>query len=187
MLWVVQWGALGSRLDAGIAQLKRVRGIERQRKLAAQSADQARKLDRQAKSASQVSKPVGDTQLVVDLSDRIVHFHKGTQVLNSYELAVAQEGWETPTGSFQIADMERDPIWVHPITGVAVPAGPDNPLGVAWIGFWSDGKTEIGFHGTNQEELIGQAVSHGCLRMRNQDIEALYAQVTEGTLVIVRQ
>ncbi|WP_448572469.1 L,D-transpeptidase, partial [Trichothermofontia sp.] len=66
-----------------------------------------------------------------------------------------------------------------------IPPGPDNPLGPRWIGFWTDGKNFIGFHGTPNESLIGQAVSHGCVRMRNQDIQALYAQVEMGTPVVV--
>ena len=107
--------------------------------------------------------------------------------MDSYAIAVAKPGWETPTGTFQVLDMEKNPTWVHPITGITVPPGSDNPLGVAWIGFLSNEEGEIGFHGTNQEELIGEAVSHGCLRMRNQDVKALYAHIGKGTPVIVEQ
>ncbi|MDX2243780.1 MAG: L,D-transpeptidase [Leptolyngbyaceae cyanobacterium bins.302] len=131
--------------------------------------------------------PKTDARLVVDLSDRKVTLYKGTQAQAHYPLAVAQAGWETPTGTFQVLAMEQDPTWIHPITGEEVAPGADNPLGVAWIGFWTDGESEIGFHGTNQEELIGEAVSHGCLRMRNADIEAIYSQVSTGTPVIVQQ
>jgi lipoprotein-anchoring transpeptidase ErfK/SrfK len=128
-----------------------------------------------------------DTRLVVKLGDRQVQVYRNNQLLESYPIAVAKPGWETPTGTFQVLDMEKTPTWVHPITGVAVPPGSDNPMGAAWIGFISNGEGEIGFHGTNQEELIGEAVSHGCLRMRNEDVQALYAQVTPGTPVIVQQ
>mgnify|MGYP002777003636 FL=1 len=126
------------------------------------------------------------TKLVVDLSDRQLTVYKNAAVLGRYPLAVAMAGWETPTGTFQVLNKETDPIWVHPITSETIGPGPDNPLGKAWIGFWTDGAAEIGFHGTNQEELIGEAVSHGCLRLRNADITAIYAQVTEGTPVIVQ-
>jgi LysM repeat protein len=40
-----------------------------------------------------------------------------------------------------------------------------------------------GIHGTNQPELIGQMVSHGCIRMYNKDVEQLYDQVALGTPV----
>lgn len=127
------------------------------------------------------------TSLVVDLSDRKVSLYKGKQLKVSYPIAVGQEGWETPTGKFKVMEMQRDPKWLHPITKEVVLPGPDNPLGKRWIGFWSDGKTHLGFHGTNQEELIGQAVSHGCLRMRNKDVIALFNQVSMGTSVTVRK
>jgi lipoprotein-anchoring transpeptidase ErfK/SrfK len=82
--------------------------------------------------------------------------------------------------------MQKNPVWQHPITEELITTGPENPLGVRWISFWSDGQNQIGFHGTNQEELIGQAVSHGCLRMRNPDITALFAQVHLGTPITVQ-
>ncbi len=137
--------------------------------------------------ATSSAKAIGTTKVVVKLSDRRLYLYQNGQVLGRYEIAVGQAGWETPTGTFQVLDKEQNPTWIHPITGITVPAGADNPLGKAWIGFWTDGKSEIGFHGTNQEELLGQAVSHGCLRMRNQDIEAVYAKVSEGTPVIVQE
>jgi L,D-transpeptidase ErfK/SrfK len=125
--------------------------------------------------------------LVVDLGDRRVYVYQGKRLKTSYPLAVGKNGWETPTGSFQVVEMQENPPWLHPITKEVVPPGPDNPLGKRWIGFWTDGQTHIGFHGTNQEEYIGQAVSHGCLRMRNQDVVALFDQVQEGTPVAVRR
>jgi lipoprotein-anchoring transpeptidase ErfK/SrfK len=69
-----------------------------------------------------------------------------------------------------------------------VAAGPDNPLGERWIGFWYDEKTtdEIGFHGTSNLKSIGQAASHGCVRMSNQNVKKLYQLVQIGTVVRVR-
>ena len=128
-----------------------------------------------------------DARVVVNLSERRVQVYQGSQLLKSYAIAVAKPGWETPTGTFKVLEMERNPTWVHPITGMAIPPGNDNPLGAAWIGFLSNEEGEIGFHGTNQEELIGKAVSHGCLRMRNEDVKALYSYIATGTPVIVEQ
>lgn len=125
-------------------------------------------------------------KLIVDLSDRQVYVYREQQLVTSYPIAIGQAGWETPSGSFQVLEMQRNPKWQHPITGEVVPAGADNPLGQRWIGFLYAGRTHIGFHGTNQEDLIGQAVSHGCIRMRNQDVMALYEQVALGTTVNVR-
>ncbi|MEH2138172.1 L,D-transpeptidase [Nostoc sp.] len=126
------------------------------------------------------------TQVVVDLSDRRTYVYAGDEVIASYPIAVGKKGWETPTGSFQVIHMRHYPIWRHPITGKVFQAGTDSPLGDRWIGFWSDGRNEIGFHGTPDIDLVGTAVSHGCLRMRNSDVRMLYEQVSIGTTVLVR-
>ncbi|MEH2194440.1 MAG: L,D-transpeptidase [Nostoc sp.] len=128
----------------------------------------------------------GKTQVVVDLSDRRTYVYAGDEVIASYPIAVGKKGWETPTGSFQVIHMRHYPIWRHPITGKVFEAGTDSPLGDRWIGFWSDGRNEIGFHGTPDIDLVGTAVSHGCLRMRNSDVRMLYEQVSIGTTVLVR-
>ncbi|EDX78614.1 ErfK/YbiS/YcfS/YnhG family [Coleofasciculus chthonoplastes PCC 7420] len=128
-----------------------------------------------------------DVRLVVDLSDAKVYSYWGEQEIASYPVAVGQPGWETPTGNFKVLRKQRNPIWRQPITGDLIPTGPDNPLGDRWIGFWSDEYHQIGFHGTNDEDLVGQPVSHGCLRMRNADIQALYEQIQVGTPILVRK
>ncbi len=125
-------------------------------------------------------------RLVVNLSDREVHLYIKDERQGSYPLAVGQAGWETPTGTFRVTNLQADPVWQHPITGEVVAAGPNNPLGSHWIGFWSDEDTQVGFHGTNQADLIGSAVSHGCLRMHNEDIQEIFERVEIGTPVEVR-
>jgi lipoprotein-anchoring transpeptidase ErfK/SrfK len=129
----------------------------------------------------------GKTQLVVDLTDRRVYVHRGDLVIASYPIGIGKKGWETPTGSFQIMHKQLNPIWRHPITGKTFPSGEDSPLGDRWIGFWSDGRNQIGFHGTPDDEVVGSAISHGCLRMRTPDVRLLYQQVSLGTPVEVRQ
>jgi lipoprotein-anchoring transpeptidase ErfK/SrfK len=136
------------------------------------------------KSANSVT---GKSQVVVDLSDRRAYVYTKDEVIASYPIAVGKKGWETPTGSFQIMHMQHYPAWRHPITGKVFAAGTDSPLGDRWIGFWSDGRNQIGFHGTPDVEVIGTAISHGCLRMRNPDVRMLYKQVGLGTTVIVRE
>ncbi len=128
----------------------------------------------------------GQQQVVVDLSDRRAYVYRSEVVIASYPIAVGKKGWETPTGNFRVMYMQHDPIWRHPITDQIFAAGPDSPLGERWIGFWSDGHNEIGFHGTPDTEAMGTAISHGCLRMRNPDVRLLYEQVGVGTPVVVR-
>lgn len=124
--------------------------------------------------------------LVVDLSDRQVSLYQNDVLQVSYEIAIGREGWETPSGNFSVLNLQEQPVWQNPISGEVVASPAENPLGSRWIGFWTDGTHQIGFHGTNQEEYIGQAVSHGCIRMRDPEIQALFTQVAVGTPIIVQ-
>ncbi|MEO1433246.1 MAG: L,D-transpeptidase [Cyanobacteria bacterium J06632_19] len=126
-------------------------------------------------------------KLVVDLSDRRVYMYRQNTVIASYPIGVGKKGWETPLGNFEVMHMQQFPAWQHPITGKVFAPGPNSPLGERWIGFWSDGHNEIGFHGTPDSELVGSPVSHGCLRMRNPDVRLLYEQISLGVPVQVRK
>lgn len=125
--------------------------------------------------------------LEIKLSKRRVTVYRGNAVLKSYPIAVGKPGWETPVGTYSVRQMFRNPTWVHPLKqGIEIPGGdPENPLGKFWIGFWTDGKNWIGFHGTPNPGSVGQAASHGCVRMFNKDIEELFKKVSLGTAVKV--
>jgi lipoprotein-anchoring transpeptidase ErfK/SrfK len=129
------------------------------------------------------------TKLVLVLGERRVYAYQEDKVLASFPVAIGKKGWETPTGNFQVIQMTKDPVWENPWNGKKVPASLNGPIGIRWIGFWSDGKNTIGFHGTpkKHEHLLGKAVSHGCVRMRNPDVVALFELVQPGTPVIVTQ
>ncbi len=127
-------------------------------------------------------------RLEIRLSQRQVTLLQGETVIKTYPIAVGRAGWETPTGRYTVQQMLKDPAWVNPLKpGIVIPGGdPENPLGRYWIGFWSDGKNWIGFHGTPNPRSVGTAASHGCIRMYNQDIEELFTLVSLGTQVIVK-
>ena len=63
-----------------------------------------------------------------------------------------------------------------------IPPGPNNPVGVAWIGL---DRTGYGIHGTPDPEKVGRTESHGCFRLANWDARTLLALVEEGMTVIV--
>jgi len=128
---------------------------------------------------------VFNLKLVLRLGKKVVDVYDKDKVVASFPVAVGKQGWETPQGEFEIMQMVKDPSWQNPWSGKVTPPGPNNPLGERWIGFWTDGKNFIGFHGTPGEHLIGQAVSHGCVRMRNKDIKQLFELVSVGTPVTV--
>ena len=121
---------------------------------------------------------------------------------NAFPVAIGMPGWETHAGRFEVLQKIRHPVWVHPVSGERVEEqGPDNPLGSHWIAFHRDclgrdahdgeawitikGCTTTGFHGTPHRWTVGRAVSHGCVRLYNEDVSALYRQVSLGTQVTV--
>ncbi|HAN74646.1 MAG TPA: L,D-transpeptidase [Planktothrix sp. UBA8407] len=124
-------------------------------------------------------------RLILRLGQRRVYLYQGEQMIASYPVAVGKAGWETPTGSFKVMQKIENPVWQDPWTGEVRSPGANTALGLRWIGFWTDGKDAIGFHGTPTVNSIGQAASHGCVRMRNEDVVALFEQVDVGTPVIV--
>lgn len=126
------------------------------------------------------------TRLVLSLKERKVYAYQDDQVIASYPVAIGKKGWETPSGNFEVIQMVENPQWKNPWNGQVSAPGANSPLGLRWIGFWTDGKNYIGFHGTPGEHVMGQAVSHGCVRMRNQDVTALYELVKMGIPVIVQ-
>lgn len=127
-------------------------------------------------------------RLEIRLSERRVNVYQGENKVKSYSIAVGRPGWETPIGDYTVKQKIRNPTWVHPLNGSVIPGGdPENPLGHAWIGFWTDGKNWIGFHGTPNPESVGTAASHGCIRMYNHDVEELFNKVSLGTEVVVRR
>jgi lipoprotein-anchoring transpeptidase ErfK/SrfK len=135
--------------------------------------------------------------LVLRLAERRLHVMQGDEDggrdrrLESFPVAIGRAEYATPTGRFRVREKLVDPDfvtfdWQDPsrVIGRVAP-GPENPLGARWIGFTTAYGWTIGFHGTPQPELLGQAVSHGCVRMRNSDVVKLYRRVDIGTPVIV--
>ncbi|TVQ10875.1 MAG: L,D-transpeptidase [Leptolyngbya sp. DLM2.Bin27] len=126
-----------------------------------------------------------NTRVVISLSRRRLVLYQNDAVKDEFPVAIGQDEWQTPTGDFTVQDMRTDPVWQHPITKEAVHPGPSNPLGSRWIGFLVKDHYHIGIHGTNQETLIGEAVSHGCVRMFEADIQTLYSYLRVGTPIQV--
>jgi hypothetical protein len=128
------------------------------------------------------------TRLEVSITERKVTAFHGEIPLKSYPIAVGKEGWGTPVGNHRVLQTIEYPAWQNPFTGdVIASKDPENPLGDRWIGFWTDGKNWSGFHGTPNRDSVGQAASHGCIRMYNEDIRELFSHVTTGTIVKVSQ
>jgi len=109
-----------------------------------------------------------------------------------YPVAIGRAQWPTPTGKFTVNEMVVNPDFVvfdfnnaNAKDRGRIAPGINNPLGLRWIGFAYDHGWAIGFHGTQKTEVLGQAVSHGCVRMSNPDIVTMYEKIKLGTPVVV--
>jgi lipoprotein-anchoring transpeptidase ErfK/SrfK len=121
-------------------------------------------------------------QIEVSLSDRALHVRRGGEVIASYDVAIGKSKHPTPTGTFHIRRIIWNPSWTPPNSEWARgrkpkrPGEPGNPMGRVKIFF---AEPDYFIHGTEDEESIGRAASHGCIRMRNEDAIALARLVME--------
>lgn len=112
--------------------------------------------------------------------------------VQTYPVSIGRMDWATPLGETRLVSKEKDPAWRPPESIRAeheadgdplprvVPPGPDNPLGRYAMRLGIPGYL---IHGTNKAFGVGMRVSHGCIRMLPEDIEALFPQVPVGTAV----
>lgn len=107
-------------------------------------------------------------RIIVDLSDRRLYLLSGNQVVKSYPVGIGKMLTQTPAGEFHIINKQPHP---------------GGPFGVFWMGL---SKPHYGIHGTNNPASIGHQVSHGCIRMYNQDVLELSRIVPVGTHVTIR-
>jgi lipoprotein-anchoring transpeptidase ErfK/SrfK len=120
-------------------------------------------------------------RIVVSIPDHKLAVLEGSHVVRVFETAVGAPCTPSPTGSFTIVQRIPDPAWYT--KGRIVPPGKSNPLGPRWLGLSKKG---YGIHGTNNPASIGRNASHGCIRLRNSDIEELFEMVSVGDEVELR-
>jgi lipoprotein-anchoring transpeptidase ErfK/SrfK len=112
----------------------------------------------------------------------------GRRAVRSFGIATGTSEYPTPVGNFSVATKQRDPWWIPPPDSEwaqgkePVPPGPGNPLGTRWMGLTAP---LVGIHGTPDAASIGYSASHGCIRMRVPDAEALFNEVEVGTPVLI--
>lgn len=123
--------------------------------------------------------------VLLKLDRRKLYVFQGQKLVASYPVAIGRPEFPTPTGDFKVFEMIVNPAWENPQTGEVEAPGADGSLGLRWIGFLELTHGVIGFHGTPNVASIGQAASHGCIRMRNEDVVKLYELVRIGTAVRV--
>jgi lipoprotein-anchoring transpeptidase ErfK/SrfK len=133
-------------------------------------------------SFAQTAKPAANHAIprivLVSLADRKLAVIEGGKVIATFSVAIGAATSPSPTGRFQIVNRISNPTYYHP--GTVIPSGKDNPVGTRWIGLNQKG---YGIHGTNAPNSVGHAASHGCIRLRNRDVERLFTMLRVGDAV----
>jgi lipoprotein-anchoring transpeptidase ErfK/SrfK len=131
----------------------------------------------------------------VNRAQKMLELYEGEALLAALPITPGQTGGgatETKPGNWKILGIATSPTfrWDKGVLDQGVrtenfynlPAGPNNPVGVLWIGL---NKPGIGIHGTNNPQTIGRAASHGCMRVANWDVVRLSKMITKGMTVVI--
>ena len=122
------------------------------------------------------------TRILVDLSERRVTLYRDGRKVLTTRAAIGSSATPTPIGTYYVNQR-------------LVPSDPTGPFGPGAIGIssfseiltgWAQGGP-IAIHGTNRPDLIGEAVSNGCIRVRNDVLRRLFAATLAGTPVVVQR
>lgn len=132
--------------------------------------------------ADQVKVSVDPYRIVVSATKhQLTLYRDGNTVVEQFTVGIGRDQYPTPGGVFYIKELLRPPD----------PNGAYGPYAYGLSGFttvkelanFEGGEGTIGIHGTNDPSSIGNSVSHGCVRMRNEDITKLVGILPLGTPV----
>lgn len=154
----------------------------------------------QAKINAQIPEGI---YIVVDTAGNRVYMKRGQAILkdmlascgsgNVLEDPVRGRKWvfDTPRGKFQVLTKVTNPVWVKPDwafleDGEPIPGKAQDRAMPGMMGDYAIGIGNGYFlHGTLYSRLLGRNVSHGCVRLGDEDLEALYRNTAIGTRVLI--
>ena len=124
----------------------------------------------------------------------VTAFGPGDAVLAQYPATIGSTHDPLPIGDWKIVTVQQNPVFNYDPalfwnanpddTKARIAAGPNNPVGVVWMGL---SKEHYGIHGTPEPGLIGHTQSHGCIRLTNWDAEDLSHMVKRGTPALLEE
>jgi lipoprotein-anchoring transpeptidase ErfK/SrfK len=132
---------------------------------------------RSAAASKQTAAVSGAVTLACSTKKHILVVRIGGQDVKTYDVAVGTKKYPTPMGTFSIRHIVWNPAWQPPPGAkwakgkqATAPGDPKNPMKIVKI-FFRDPDYYI--HGTDDEDSLGGAASHGCIRMATSDVEEL--------------
>jgi lipoprotein-anchoring transpeptidase ErfK/SrfK len=113
-----------------------------------------------------IARTAQNKYILIRLKQRRLYLIVNEKVFFSFKIAIGKKSTPTPKGQFKIIDKALNP---------------GGAFGTRWMRFYKG----YGIHGTNNPFSIGYAITNGCVRMYNKDIERLFPLVPVGTKVII--
>jgi lipoprotein-anchoring transpeptidase ErfK/SrfK len=129
-------------------------------------------------AASQVSIHSMPWQVVVYRGSRVIQLWKGDKLLYTNRVAVGAPGMETPVGLFYVT------VRFKPVQEPFLGAFAFETSAYSKLSEWPGGGV-VGLHGWNDPSVLGQAVSHGCIRISNSTAAFLRDRIPLGTPIRV--
>jgi L,D-transpeptidase ErfK/SrfK len=137
--------------------------------------------------------------IVVNLPEHRLYYYPPARpgeprVVRTYPISTGKMDWKTPLGVTRVASKQERPNWYPPKSvrleheakgdplPPFIPPGPDNPLGEYAMRLGIPGGSYM-IHGTNRPAGVGMQVTHGCIRMYPEDVEAFFAMIPVNTKV----
>lgn len=127
-----------------------------------------------------------DFRILIERSTCRLFLLDDSGLFKRYYVGLGMPDHQTALGSYTIGNKQKDPTWHKPGAGPIPPGDPANELGTRWMPLVpaeTGLPTDLGIHGTIAPETIGQYKSHGCPRMKKEDVEELYDLVVRSTPV----
>jgi hypothetical protein len=124
----------------------------------------------------------GNFSIVIERGKNILTLYRENKFFKEYNVATGYN-LSTPLGEYYIITKLIKPPWIDG-DKIVPPEDPAYPLGTRWMGLSG---TRLGIHGTKDPQYIGEYVTSGCIRMKNNDIEELYMIVPFGTKVTIKE
>ncbi|HEU5436822.1 MAG TPA: L,D-transpeptidase family protein [Telluria sp.] len=138
--------------------------------------------------------PKGGKIVVSKAARTLTLYDTAGKVVAQFPSSTGSDKDPLPLGEWKVNGISKNPVfWYNPKlfwdakpgeSKAKIPAGPNNPVGVAWIDL---SKEHYGIHGTPVPGSIGKTQSHGCIRLTNWDVSTLMTSVGAGTQVVLEE
>ncbi|WP_027340861.1 L,D-transpeptidase family protein [Halonatronum saccharophilum] len=160
-------GIYGPTTAQAVGEYQKSRGMDKDFKVDKKLWDDL--LTEMKVSGEKLDKPEGKVLIIIDIPSRLLKVYSDKKLYKEFRVAVGKKSTPSPVGDWKINQKAK---W-------------GGGFGTRWMKLnvpWG----KYGIHGTNKPNSIGWAASHGCIRMLNRDVEALYDWVNVGTRVHIR-